>query len=113
MFQSWYLAVDTQFFVLAPLIIYPLWKWSSIGEIVLLVVSLISIAIPFAVTYVNHLDPVLMMYSKEISDLSSNPMYRTTYIKTHMRGMSYMVGLFLGYAIHKIQSTGYKVPKVG
>ncbi|KAK6637531.1 hypothetical protein RUM44_007953 [Polyplax serrata] len=111
MFQSWYLAVDTQFFFLAPGIIYPLYKWPLVGEIILFGATLVSIIIPFVVTFVNHLDPVLMMYASEITDLASNPMYRTTYIKTHMRGMSYTIGLFLGYIIHKIQSSGYKVPK--
>ncbi|KAL0272824.1 UNVERIFIED_CONTAM: hypothetical protein PYX00_005652 [Menopon gallinae] len=111
MFQSWYLAVDTQFFFLAPLIIYPLWKWPIYGEISLFVATVVSVIVPFAVTYVGQLDPVLMMYSSEIVDLSSNPMYKSAYIKTHMRGMSYMIGLLLGYVIHRIQTSGMKIPK--
>lgn len=64
MFQSWYLAVDTQFFFLAPIIIYPLWRWPVFGEISLFVVTVVSIIIPFAVTFIHQLDPVLMMYAR-------------------------------------------------
>lgn len=64
MFQSWYLAVDTHFFFLAPGIIYPLYKWPMIGEIILFGTTIISIIIPFVITFVNHLDPVLMMYAR-------------------------------------------------
>lgn len=64
MFQSWYLAVDTQFFFLAPFIIYPLWRWPVFGEVSLFIVTIVSIVIPFAVTFVYELDPVLMMYAR-------------------------------------------------
>ena len=29
--QSWYLAVDMQLYILSPIIIYPLWKWTKVG----------------------------------------------------------------------------------
>lgn len=62
MFQSWYLAADTQLFVIAPLIIYPLWKWPRIGETLLALSTLIVSVIPFAVTYIYNLDPTTMTF---------------------------------------------------
>lgn len=62
MFQSWYLATDTQLFVLAPLILYPLWKWKTFGRVILGGAVAITTIIPFLVTYLNNLDPTLLVF---------------------------------------------------
>lgn len=63
MFQSWYLAADSQLFVLAPLLLYPLWRYGRrVGAALLATVAFISIAIPFFVTYYGKLDPSLMIF---------------------------------------------------
>lgn len=62
MFQSWYLSVDTQLFILAPVIIYPLWKWRKLGEYILGLATIIAVTVPFLVTLVKQLDPTLMIY---------------------------------------------------
>lgn len=63
MFQSWYLAVDSQLFVIAPFYIYTLWKWKRFGEILLGLSTLIAVVIPFALTLINGYDPTLMIYA--------------------------------------------------
>lgn len=63
MFQSWYLSVDTQLFMLAPLLVYPLHKWPKIGEYLLGGATLLSVIIPFSVTLRNEADPTLMVHS--------------------------------------------------
>lgn len=64
MFQSWYLAADTQLFILAPLILYPLWKCRKFGTIILGVVTLISVIIPFVWTYINELDATFLVFAE-------------------------------------------------
>lgn len=64
MFQSWYLATDTQLFVLAPLILYPLWKWRKIGVTILGATTIITIVIPFLLTYVGKLDPTFLAFAE-------------------------------------------------
>jgi peptidoglycan/LPS O-acetylase OafA/YrhL len=64
MFQSWYLATDTQLFILAPLVLYPLWKWQAFGIFLLTMMTSISVIIPFVVTYVNKLDPTFLMFAE-------------------------------------------------
>ncbi|KAK0094750.1 hypothetical protein PV326_010087 [Microctonus aethiopoides] len=108
MFQSWYLSVDTQLFIIAPAIIYPLWRWRKPGEIILALTTAISVIIPFTVTLVNHLDPTLMIYTSEIEDISINEYFKSTYIKTHMRATPYCFGLVYGYILYRIQTTSYK-----
>ncbi|RZC33146.1 nose resistant to fluoxetine protein 6-like [Asbolus verrucosus] len=111
MFQSWYLATDYHLFIIAPFIIYPLWKWHKIGKITLGVGILISVVTPFIITVKDKLDPTLMIYAPEVYDLSKNVYFKTAYIKTHMRAGSYFFGLFVGYILYKLQTKGIKIPK--
>ncbi|XP_032678635.1 nose resistant to fluoxetine protein 6-like isoform X1 [Odontomachus brunneus] len=111
MFQSWYLAVDTQLFILAPAIIYPLWRWRKIGKCLLVGATAISIAIPFAITLFNNLDPTLMIYSREIKDITTNHFFASTYIKTHMRAESYCIGLMFGYGAYRLQAGKHQLCK--
>lgn len=62
MFQSWYLAVDYHLFIISPLIIYPLWRKRKFGESLLIVCTLLSMVIPFWITFKDNLDPTLMAY---------------------------------------------------
>ncbi|CAH1964853.1 unnamed protein product [Acanthoscelides obtectus] len=109
MFQAWYLAVDYHLFIVAPFLIYALWKWSKIGEGAIFACTLVSIIVPIYVTYSQGLDPTLMAYPPEIEDLSTNYYFVTAYIKTHMRCSSYGLGVLFGYIVHKIQAKGYKI----
>ncbi|XP_044262126.1 nose resistant to fluoxetine protein 6-like [Tribolium madens] len=111
MFQSWYLAADYHLFIIAPFIIYPLWKFSKVGKTVLGLGVFISVAIPFIVTIVNKLDPTLMIFAPEVYEITDNYYFKTAYIKTHMRAGSYFFGLFFGYLLYKLQSQGTKLSK--
>lgn len=111
MFQSWYLAVDTHLFLIAPAIIYPLWKWPRLGEGILALFTFAVAIIPFVVTYCYKLDPTQMAYPSEISDMAKNYYFGFAYMKTHMRSTSYSIGLIIGYIVHKLQSSNKKIPK--
>ncbi|XP_066592007.1 nose resistant to fluoxetine protein 6-like [Prorops nasuta] len=112
MFQSWYLSVDTQLFILAPAMIYPLWKWRRIGELFMVFVTTASIIVPFVNTLTNNLDPTLMIYKSEVSDISMNDYYRNNYIKTHMRASSYCFGLICGYIVYRLHTGDYRLSKI-
>ncbi|CAH1111035.1 unnamed protein product [Psylliodes chrysocephalus] len=109
MFQSWYLAVDYHLFIVAPFIIYPLWKKPRLGETILLFCTITSVVVPFWITYKGKLDPTVMAYPPEVSDLASNFYFVNYYIKTHMRISSYCIGLFYAYLVHKIQRSMIKL----
>lgn len=64
MFQSWYLAADTQLFVLAPLVLYPMWRWRKVGLSLLASLSVLSIVVPFATTLANDTDPSFLPYAE-------------------------------------------------
>lgn len=64
MFQSWYLAADTQLFVLAPLVVYPLWRWRRCGLAALFGWAIASVLVPLVATLVYDTDPSLLPYAE-------------------------------------------------
>lgn len=64
MFQSWYLSADTQLFVLAPLILYPLWRCRKAGLAVLALVAVATTLVPFFVTYMKQVDPTFLIFAE-------------------------------------------------
>jgi peptidoglycan/LPS O-acetylase OafA/YrhL len=63
MFQSWYLAADYHLFIIAPLIIYPLWRWSKAGKAILGISTFTSVIIPMIITFKDKLDPTFMIFA--------------------------------------------------
>ncbi|KAF5302491.1 hypothetical protein FQR65_LT08581 [Abscondita terminalis] len=111
MFQSWYLSVDTHLFLIAPLIIYPLWRWPRVGKVLLSLFTFTFGLIPFVITYRYKLDPTQMAYPSEILDIAKNYYFRFAYIKTHMRSLSYSIGLVMGYVVDQLQSSKTQLSK--
>ncbi|KAL9880686.1 nose resistant to fluoxetine protein 6-like isoform 2-T2 [Glossina fuscipes fuscipes] len=110
MFQSWYLAVDSQLFFLSPIIIYLLNRSRKYGIILLSITAVITSIIPFIISYTKNLSPTLMIYSNEAEDINSSYYYKNFYIKTHMRASAYVIGLFVGYLVHEMQARNIKLP---
>ncbi|CAG2057371.1 unnamed protein product, partial [Timema podura] len=111
MFQSWYIAADTQLFLISMFLVYTMWRWPTVGKILLFVVLALSVAIPYVITLISRLDPLLMMFRTELEDISSNAFFKNSYVKTHMRGTPYFLGVLLGYLVHRLQQSDKKVPR--
>ncbi|CAK1551594.1 unnamed protein product [Leptosia nina] len=112
MFQSWYLSVDTQMFFVAPIFIYSMWNWRRFGSIVMALGIIVSIIVPSAITFKNHLDPTILFYAKEFTDFATNFYFIEAYIRTHMKMTPYLMGLLTGYILHRIQTENYQFSKV-
>jgi peptidoglycan/LPS O-acetylase OafA/YrhL len=92
--ETWYLANDMQFFIVSPLLIYPLWRWRKIGLGFLTLASAASIAVPFIIHYNLELNPTLLPFDLDAMDY----MYKS-YQKPWMRIGPYLVGLWAGYLL--------------
>ncbi|XP_075155901.1 nose resistant to fluoxetine protein 6-like [Haematobia irritans] len=112
MFQSWYLSADTQLFFVGPLILIMIHKWRKFGLSLLATLTVITSATPFIVTYIDDVEPTLMINSSIAEDLLRSDYYHNNYMKTHMRASAYFIGLATGYLAHVMQSKSIKLPKI-
>ncbi|XP_065334465.1 nose resistant to fluoxetine protein 6-like [Cloeon dipterum] len=111
MFQSWYIACDMHYFLLAPLIVIPLYKSPKLGLALLAGVTSLSIVIPFAVTYVGEYSGVLRVYMSLLEDPPSNEDYYAVYIKSHNRAAPYFIGMAAAYLYGILKLSDIKIPK--
>lgn len=58
------LIADTQLFILAPLMIYPLWKCKKTGLHILAIAAAASVIVPFYITYTQKLDPTFIAWPR-------------------------------------------------
>ena len=94
---TWYLANDMQFFVIAPLILIPMYYLFPVG----LVMSSVVLAGSFLITAT-----LTGVFDFEVNGYVSNPNITATYfdviyIKPWSRISPYIVGLLLGYVLYK------------
>lgn len=97
--QSWYLDIDWQLYICAPLFLLPLtWK-PKVGLAILSLALVVFLIVPFYITWINEI-PAL------ITNLYGNTwnFHNLYYLKTHTRASSWFVGAFIGYAIGKIRT---------
>ena len=95
---SWYLANDFQFFVISPLIIYPLYVWFTGGVMASAALILVSFAVTGFIAGFYHL-PASQFFplAHGFPVLPDFPDYSTqVYIKPYCRIGPYIVGLVLG-----------------
>ncbi|ALC49280.1 CG3106 [Drosophila busckii] len=101
--QSWYLAVDTQLYVLSPLFLIPLYKWGKKALIpisIFLVLCLICTVFTFI-----HNDFTLFRVMDDHVDLRQ----RLTYYPTHTRMPTWLLGVIFGYFLFKY-NRGRQIP---
>ncbi|CAB3360031.1 Hypothetical predicted protein [Cloeon dipterum] len=109
MVQTWYLAMDFQLCLLAPLIVYPLWRWPNVGKFIFISVTLLSVSIPFITIYCARAVP---SYVLGASDSSIQWYMQNIYFITHQRASPYIIGLALGYIFYRMNTTKVKLTKV-
>ncbi|XP_072753161.1 nose resistant to fluoxetine protein 6-like [Anoplolepis gracilipes] len=100
MFQTWYLSVDFQLFILSQFVIYAFWCMPrKIGYSFLGALTIISCAIPFFLTYLYNVPPVFL-FTLRLQHFSETPDFATNYIHTYIRFIAYLVGITAGAILH-------------
>ncbi|XP_065346673.1 nose resistant to fluoxetine protein 6-like [Cloeon dipterum] len=106
--QGWYLMVDMQLAVLAPIVIFPLLKWPKIGLGLIGVLTLGSMAVSFGLTYVYNLQWTMSIV---IQNEATGNFFELIYGNPAARAVPYLCGMALAYVLaNKIT---YKLPKWG
>ncbi|KAF2896152.1 hypothetical protein ILUMI_10025 [Ignelater luminosus] len=93
---SWYLSVDMQLFAFSPLILIGLKKAPRITTTVLTILSICSILSTFLTQWFKQIhSSTYAAYMTSVDNLTY------IYYPTHSRAFSWIMGLMLGYCIHK------------
>ena len=87
-------------------------KDKKLGFAALLLLTVISAAIPFAITIIYQRPALLHFYPEFLTGPKVHPDFQLTYIKSHTRATSYCIGIFMGYVYYKLQGQDVHVSKV-
>ncbi|XP_061391658.1 nose resistant to fluoxetine protein 6 [Musca vetustissima] len=101
--QSWYLAVDTQLYVLSPLFLIPLWKWGKKAVAPIAVFGVLCMGCTFATFMHNNF--TLFRVDDDQVDLRQ----RLTYYPTHTRIPTWLMGVIFGYFLFT-KNRGRQIP---
>jgi hypothetical protein len=103
MVHSWYLPCDFHYFIIAIGVCLLLQKKNKVGLYVLLLLTMISIVIPFALTIIYERPALLHFYPEFLTGPKIHPDFLLTYIKSHTRATPYFIGMFAGYIYYKLK----------
>ncbi|KAI1289959.1 Nose resistant to fluoxetine protein 6 [Halotydeus destructor] len=97
--HSWYSAVDMQLYIMAPIVIIPLYKKPKLGLSIVAAILATSMAITAYLTFTNNFPAVPYINDLVPQDIV-NEYYGAIYIKPYTRVGPYLVGMVLGYILY-------------
>ncbi|XP_058814383.1 nose resistant to fluoxetine protein 6-like [Topomyia yanbarensis] len=98
---TWYLSVDMQLYIIAPALIYPLWRYGKRVLIGIALLAFLSMGCVFTTFLVN--DFRINQHAPDKNVL--------TYYPTHARMAVWLFGTIFGYILYKTKSTGVHLTK--
>ncbi|KAK8371735.1 hypothetical protein O3P69_016250 [Scylla paramamosain] len=106
--QAWYLGTDTQLYLVAPLIIFPLYFLKKFGKAWLFLLTAASAIIPAAIIYQYNLPPTSLT-NLFLSMEKNNEYMLKIYPMPWTRASPWLVGVWLGYIIYRQGNNRYKM----
>uniref|UniRef100_A0A2S2R6Q5 Nose resistant to fluoxetine protein 6 n=1 Tax=Sipha flava TaxID=143950 RepID=A0A2S2R6Q5_9HEMI len=106
---SWYLTCDMHFFVVGTLLTYAIWKWRKPGLVLLGTCLALSTVVPAYIIMNEQHRGTPAIDPQSLQDLSKERFYTKVYIKSHMRAMTYFVGILAGYIYMQLKEADYKL----
>ncbi|XP_017034972.1 nose resistant to fluoxetine protein 6-like [Drosophila kikkawai] len=95
--HTWYLAVDMQLYLLAPILLIVLYKWGKKGAAAILLVMLLLSACLFATIMTNDYK-ILFKNGGQLPDVA-----KKIYSATHTHAAPWLVGTLFGYFMHLVR----------
>ncbi|KAJ1347281.1 hypothetical protein KIN20_002306 [Parelaphostrongylus tenuis] len=105
---TWYLAVDTQLYIVAPIFLLTLYITPLIGYIVLLLSTAASVVYTYVITYRDNLPPVFVAKKVDQSELL---FFDEFYQQAWTRCPPYLIGLGVGHFLAQCQANKSKLSK--
>ncbi|KAJ8954784.1 hypothetical protein NQ318_014895 [Aromia moschata] len=109
MTHSWYLPCDFHYFIIAIGLCLLIKKEKKIGLGTLLVITLTSVIVPFALTILYQRPALLYFYPEFLTGPKVHTDFLLTYSKTHTRATPYCVGMFAGFLYYKLKGSDLHV----
>ncbi|KAG8223979.1 hypothetical protein J437_LFUL012082 [Ladona fulva] len=109
--QSWYVAVEFHVFLVCAPLALMFRSRPTLATRILIFAAVTSLLVPFILTAVLHLDPVLMPYISVLQDLSRDPTFLKVYIPSYMRMAPYFFGMICALAIRRANKRSLKLRK--
>lgn len=105
MLQTWYLAADTQLFVLSLVVLAIVWNHKNRAPIIFGTFLGVGIAVPAIVNYVNDYDILLRQYPENLYKIMLEvPEWLYMTIPGHTNISGYAIGLIVGYVFYKYRN---------
>ncbi|XP_066151024.1 O-acyltransferase like protein-like [Euwallacea fornicatus] len=94
---SWYLAADTQLYLVSLLILLVIWKYPQRRKLILGMAIFVGVLIPIIMSYIYEVD-IIYRFTPENSKIDNYRAFKFSiiYFSTYTNMASYMVGLALG-----------------
>ncbi|KAF2884299.1 hypothetical protein ILUMI_21861 [Ignelater luminosus] len=110
--QTWYIAADTQLFLLSLGIVMLMWKYQRRIKLILGTFLIIGILIPGIIHYVHDYDIVIRVYPEIMKNgFLDLQQWHDTYIPFYTNIGGYVIGMMFGYLFYKRRDTQYSVNK--
>uniref|UniRef100_A0A182W4M0 Nose resistant-to-fluoxetine protein N-terminal domain-containing protein n=1 Tax=Anopheles minimus TaxID=112268 RepID=A0A182W4M0_9DIPT len=103
--HTWYLSVDMQLYLIAPLLIYPLWRWGRRTLCLIVTLIVASMVAVFVLFFVYHLRLSFLAVDEE------RLRHVYTYYPTHTRAGAWLVGVIYGYVLQRTKKHYVLLPR--
>ncbi|XP_016995340.2 nose resistant to fluoxetine protein 6 [Drosophila takahashii] len=100
--HSWYLAVDMQLYVIAPVLLIGLFKWKRRAIAGIFVLMLLLAACLFSTMVIKNVS---------LLDVGDDSM-KKIYFSTHTRTSPYLIGIMFGYFLHVNRGRSFKLNRL-
>lgn len=112
MTQSWYLSCDLHYFIIAIFLIILAKSRKKVAFIIFILLNAVAVVVPFLITIVYKRPALLYFYPEFLVSPKTHPDFALSYIKSHTRASSYLVGMIGGYLYYKLKDSSKQLPKV-
>ncbi|KAK4008049.1 hypothetical protein OUZ56_013206 [Daphnia magna] len=100
MIEAWYLACEMQMFWISPLFVYPLWRWRKTGLIWTTTCLLFFLGFCMAL-FIAYDIPPTVLFNRSSAMQKLDEYCRKHYHQTIARIPPYVMGILLGWLLHK------------
>ncbi|XP_065353566.1 nose resistant to fluoxetine protein 6-like isoform X2 [Cloeon dipterum] len=94
--QGWYIPCDMHMFVVCAPLVLLVHRRPRIGKALLAALTIVSILAPFLTIWVRDTDAMLLFFLDFLSGSRVHPYFSAVYVKSHVRGSPYLIGVQIG-----------------